>query len=96
MRNSEPKIGSLSSRRSLARWTFSERFSPRIYIVMAMIGAPMIRYQLSTKKSDMAITTRVGAGRLAPKLENTPLIAGITKIIRITVTAKATVSTAIG
>ncbi|MNT50059.1 hypothetical protein D3C72_1869570 [compost metagenome] len=63
---------------------------------MPPTGTPITRYQYWTKKSEIAITSSVGAGRLAPKLENTPLNAGITNSIRITVTAKATVSTAIG
>ncbi|MNX96679.1 hypothetical protein D3C86_1290080 [compost metagenome] len=60
------------------------------------IGIPITRYQYVTKKSDMLITTIVGAGRAAPKLENTPLNAGITNSISTTVTAKATQSTEIG
>jgi hypothetical protein len=37
---------------------------------------PEDRYQYATKKSEMAITIRVGAGRSAPKLENTLLNSG--------------------
>ena len=47
-------------------------------------------YQYLTKKSDIAITTSVGAGRSAPKLVNTFLNAGITKIMITAVTRIAT------
>ncbi len=53
-------------------------------------------YQYLTKKSDIAITIRVGVGRSAPKLENTCLNAGITKIMIITVTRIATRMIAVG
>jgi hypothetical protein len=43
-----------------------------------------------TKKSEMAITTSVGAGRSAPKLENTFLNSGMTKIM---ITAVITMAT---
>jgi hypothetical protein len=44
----------------------------------------------------MAITISVGAGRSAPNELNTSLKAGITLIMMITTTRKATTSTAIG
>jgi hypothetical protein len=44
----------------------------------------------------MAITSSVGAGRSAPKLVNTSLKAGITKIMITVTTTKATTSTATG
>ncbi len=44
----------------------------------------------------MLITTRVGVGRSAPKLENTDLKAGTTQIMMIAVTMKATPRIAIG
>ncbi len=57
---------------------------------------PKIRYHHLTKNSDIAITTSVGAGRLAPKDENTSLKAGITKIMMMATTTKATTMTATG
>ena len=53
-------------------------------------------HQYATKNSDSQITNSVGAGRSAPKLVNTSLKAGITKIMMTTTTTKATTSTAIG
>ena len=47
-------------------------------------------YQLATVQSEMAMTTSVGVGRSAPKLENTLLNAGITKIM---ITAVITIAT---
>ena len=47
-------------------------------------------YQYFTKKSDIAMTTSVGAGRSAPKLVNTFLNDGITKIMMTAVTRMAT------
>ena len=44
----------------------------------------------STNTSDIAITTKVGPGKSAPKLLNRSLNAGITKIIIIAVMPKAT------
>ena len=44
----------------------------------------------------MAITTSVGAGRSAPKLVNTSLNAGITKIMMTAVMTKATTMMEIG
>ncbi len=52
--------------------------------------APKIAHHHSTKKSEIAITTRVGPGRSAPKLLNRSLNAGITKIMMIAVMTKAT------
>ena len=57
---------------------------------------PNIAHQYATKKSDMAITTSVGAGRSAPKLLKTSLNAGMTKIMITAVMMKATTITAIG
>ena len=53
-------------------------------------------YQYLTKASDIAITNRVGAGRSAPKLVNTCLNAGITKIMITAVMMKATAIMATG
>ena len=44
----------------------------------------------------MAITSSVGAGKSAPKDENTSLNAGITKIMITATTTKATTTTEIG
>jgi len=44
----------------------------------------------------MAITSRVGAGRSAPKESNTSSKAGMTKIMITTTTTKATTITAVG
>ena len=44
----------------------------------------------------MAMTISVGAGRSAPKLVNTCLNAGITKIMMIAVMMNATIITAVG
>ena len=49
-----------------------------------------MKYQLATKKSDMPITIRVGAGRSAPKLAKTLLNAGTTQIMITAVTMNAT------
>ena len=58
--------------------------------------AMKIRYHHATTKSDIAITTSVRNGRLAPKDENTCLNAGITKIMMMKVTTIATAITAMG
>ena len=63
---------------------------------IAPISAPNMTYQYSTKKSDIAITIRVGAGRSAPKLENTFLNSGITNSIITEITSAATTTTAAG
>ena len=47
-------------------------------------------------KSDIAITISVGAGRSAPKLLNTSLNAGMTKIMITQTTTMATTITDIG
>ena len=47
-------------------------------------------YQYCDEESDIAITNSVGAGRSAPKLVNTCLNAGITKIMMTAVMTKAT------
>ncbi len=60
-----------------------------------MMPGKMI-HQYVTKKSEIAMTTSVGPGRSAPKLENTLLNAGITKIMITAVTMKPTASTATG
>lgn len=57
---------------------------------------PKINHQYLTKISLMAITNSVGAGRSAPKLVNTSLNDGTTKIMITAVTTKATISTEIG
>ena len=50
---------------------------------------PKIAHHQATKNSEIAITTRVGVGRLAPKLANTDLKAGTTQIMMTAVTMKA-------
>ena len=57
---------------------------------------PKMAHHHSTKKSEIAITRSVGAGRSAPKLLNTSLKAGITKIMITAVMTKATTMTEIG
>ena len=57
---------------------------------------PKIAHHHSTKKSDMEITIWVGNGNSAPKLVNTSLNAGITKIMITAVITNATTSTAMG
>ena len=57
---------------------------------------PKMAYQYSTKKSDIAMTISVGPGRSAPKLANTCLNAGITKIMMTAVMTNATTMIAIG
>src|SRR5579871_5963899 len=91
-----PKIGSFSSQRSNAIWKASERFFRLRKPHRLPKVAPKIRYQYLTKKSDMAITARVGAGRSAPKLVNTDLNAGITQIMMTASTMAATTTTATG
>ena len=49
-----------------------------------------------TKKSEIAITISVGAGRSAPKLVNTCLNAGITQTMMTQTTTIATTMTEIG
>jgi len=62
------------------------RTPPRLQHEVAGASEPnSMTYQYLTKKSDIAITINVGAGRSAPKLENTLLNAGITKIMMIAV-----------
>ena len=53
-------------------------------------------YQYVTNQSERAITKRVGAGRSAPKLVNTCLNAGITKIMITAVMMNATAMIATG
>ena len=57
---------------------------------------PSISHQYETKKSEIAITINVGAGRSAPKLLKTCLNAGITHTMMIHTTMIATVTTEIG
>ena len=57
---------------------------------------PKISHQYLTNMSDRFITNSVGAGRSAPKLVNSSLNAGITKIMITAVMMKATTITAIG
>ena len=57
---------------------------------------PKIRYQYLTKNSEIAMTMSVGPGRSAPKLANTCLNAGITKIMITAVMTKATTIIATG
>jgi NAD/NADP transhydrogenase alpha subunit len=51
---------------------------------------PKIAHHHWTKKSEIAITTRVGPGRSAPKLLNKSLNAGITKTMITAVMTNAT------
>ena len=53
-------------------------------------------HQYSRMKSEIAITSRVKAGRSAPKLENSSLNWGMTNIMMTTVTMMATTMTAAG
>jgi hypothetical protein len=53
-------------------------------------------YQYLTKKSEIAITNNVGAGRSAPKLLKTSLNAGTTQIMITDVTTNATTRIEIG
>ena len=55
-----------------------------------------VSHQYATKKSEIAMTISVGAGRFAPKLANTYLNAGITQIMMTQTTTMATVMTEIG
>ena len=55
-----------------------------------------ISHHQVTKKSEIAITISVGAGRSAPKLVNTSLNAGITKTMMTQTTTIATTITEIG
>ena len=48
-----------------------------------------IAHHHATNQSDIAITTRVGVGKSAPKLLNNSLKAGITKIMITAVMTKA-------
>ena len=65
----------------------------------ATIVPVMIRntsHHHATTNSDIAMTISVGAGRSAPKFENTFLNDGITKIMMIQTTTIATTMTEIG
>ncbi len=96
LRTRSPKIGACSSRRSITACIFGLRFHDWKKKYNAPKRPPKIRYHHWTKKSEIAITTSVGPGRSAPKLENTLLNAGITKIMITAVTMKPTASTATG
>ena len=59
-------------------------------------STPKISHQYSTKNSLIAMTARVGPGRSAPNDVNTSLNEGITKIMMMVTTTKATMITAVG
>ena len=96
LRITGPKIGSLSISLSMKNCTAGDRFQACIRKYKTPPVTPKIRYQFSTKKSDIAITTSVGMGRSAPKLENTLLNAGITNSMITATTIPATPITATG
>src|SRR6185437_6058829 len=91
-----PITGTLSCTRCTSNRTVSER----LIDVRIATNAPTIMmsnaHQYLTKKSEIAMTCSVSQGRLAPKLANTCLNAGITKIMITQTTTIATTSTEIG
>src|SRR5687768_746525 len=91
-----PNTGMRSISRSMKICTARERFQAARKPQMAPMMVGKMTYQYETNQSDMAITRRVGAGRSAPKLRNTSLNAGITKIMITAVIMKATAMIAIG
>src|SRR6185369_18062298 len=88
--SSGPKIGALRLILSMKICTASERFqaSRKPYIAPPRAGNRM--YQFATVQSEIPMMTSVGVGRSAPKLENTLLNAGITKIMITAVMTTAT------
>ena len=64
--------------------------------MMAPKISPKPMYQYSTKKSETAMTSMVGAGRSAPKLAKTFLNSGTTNSIITETTRAATTTTEIG
>src|SRR6185436_15586404 len=90
LRSSEPNTGAFKLMRSMKICTASERFqaSRKPYTAPPIAGNTM--YQLATVQSEMPMMTSVGVGRSAPKLANTLLNAGITKIM---ITAVITIAT---
>src|SRR6185295_2434393 len=88
--SSGPKIGALRLSLSMKICTASERFqaSRKPYTAPPIAGKTM--YQFATVQSEMPMMMSVGVGRSAPKLENTLLNAGITKIM---ITAVITIAT---
>ncbi len=90
LRITSPKMGALSKAVSMNRCTFGERLPGLEEKYRPTKMTPKMMYQYLTKKSEIAITNRVGAGRSAPKLLNTSLNAGTTQIMITAVTTKAT------
>src|SRR3990172_7156707 len=90
LRITSPNTGSFRLSRSMNICTASERFHASRNPQMPPIIAGKMMYQLPTNQSEIAITTSVGAGRSAPKLENTDLNAGMTKIMITAVMMMAT------
>src|SRR6185437_7402524 len=91
-----PTIGSLSDSRCTMKRTLSDRLIDSRMPTNTATIAMNIAHHHATKKSEMSMTTCVSHGRLAPKLENTLLNAGITKIMITHVTTIATTMTEIG
>jgi hypothetical protein len=89
-----PKIGSLSDSRSMKICTDSERFRPRGS--RRCCRQPEDQPPVLHEVFEIAITTSVGAGRSAPKLANTDLNAGMTKIMMTAVMMNATPMIATG
>ena len=76
--------------------TFSLRFQACMKKYTAAGGTSKTRYQNFTNSLLMLITNRVGAGRSAPKELKTCSNEGITKIMMMVTTTKATTITATG
>src|SRR5215471_21860246 len=91
-----PMIGIFSDNRSIANRKVCERRRRTKNAAMVPIIIIAISHQDDTKKSDMAITMSVGSGRLAPKLVNTCLKAGMTHTMITQMTTIATMITEIG
>ena len=91
-----PKIGRRSINLSMVICSLRERLHAWKNAYKPPPIAPKIAHHHCTKKSEMVITSSVGAGRSAPKLVNISLKAGITKIMMIAVITKATTTIEMG
>ena len=91
-----PMIGILSISLSRARPKLRERFFACMKPTTVAMMMPKISHQYACINSDRLTTTRVKAGRSAPKLLNSSSNWGTTKISRIAVTMTATTMTAAG
>ncbi|MNR29965.1 hypothetical protein D3C85_1473860 [compost metagenome] len=78
LRTTSPITGTFSTKRSIAACILGERWYSLTVPMITTAMEPNTIHQYSTNRSDSQITICVGAGRSAPKLENSSLNAGIT------------------